>query len=67
MRAHFHNMREVAGAPDDVDRRGKKLESQARTPAGAAYARGWGCGAQLTVRDMRAHFTICPKRPHPTS
>jgi len=24
---------------------------------------GWGCGAQLTGRNMRAHFTICPKRP----
>jgi hypothetical protein len=23
----------------------------------------WGCGAQLTGRQMRAHFTICPKRP----
>jgi hypothetical protein len=23
---------------------------------------GWGCGAQLTGRDMRAHFTIGPKR-----
>jgi len=24
---------------------------------------GWSCGAQLTGRNMRAHFTICPKRP----
>jgi hypothetical protein len=24
---------------------------------------GWGCGAQLTGRNMQAHFTICPKRP----
>jgi hypothetical protein len=24
---------------------------------------GWGCGAQLTGRNMRAHFTICAKRP----
>jgi hypothetical protein len=24
---------------------------------------GWGCGAQLTGRQMRAHFLICPKRP----
>jgi len=24
---------------------------------------GWGCGAQLTGRNMRAHSTICAKRP----
>jgi len=24
---------------------------------------GWGCGAQLTGRKMRAHFTICPNQP----
>jgi hypothetical protein len=24
---------------------------------------GWGCGAELTVINMRAHFTICEKRP----
>jgi hypothetical protein len=24
---------------------------------------GWGCGAQFTGRQMRAHFTICAKRP----
>jgi hypothetical protein len=23
----------------------------------------WGCGEQLTGYQMRAHFTICPKRP----
>jgi len=23
---------------------------------------GWGCGVQLTGRNMRAHFTICAKR-----
>jgi hypothetical protein len=23
---------------------------------------GWGCGEQLTRRNMRAHFTICAKR-----
>jgi hypothetical protein len=22
---------------------------------------GWGCGAQLTGRDMRAHFTECDR------
>ena len=24
---------------------------------------GWGSGTQLTERQMRAHFTICAKRP----
>jgi hypothetical protein len=24
---------------------------------------GWGCGEQLTGRNMRAYFTICAKRP----
>jgi len=24
---------------------------------------GWDCGAQLSGRNMRAHFTICAKRP----
>src|SRR5580692_432547 len=24
---------------------------------------GWGCGAQFTGRNMRAHFTLRPKRP----
>jgi hypothetical protein len=24
---------------------------------------GWGCGAQLTGRNMGAHFTICAKLP----
>jgi hypothetical protein len=26
---------------------------------------GWGCGAQLTGRNMRAHFTICLNRCQP--
>jgi hypothetical protein len=24
---------------------------------------GWGCGAQLTARLMRGHFTDCSNRP----
>jgi hypothetical protein len=24
---------------------------------------GWDCGAELTGRNMRAHFTVCAKRP----
>jgi hypothetical protein len=32
-------------------------------PQGPRMKCGWGCGGKLTGRDMRAHFTICPKRP----
>jgi hypothetical protein len=31
-------------------------------PRGPRMKCGWGCGAKLTGRNMRAHFTICPKR-----
>jgi hypothetical protein len=24
---------------------------------------GWGCGAHLGAREIRYHFTDCPKRP----
>ncbi len=24
---------------------------------------GWKCGAKLTARQMREHFTSCPKKP----
>lgn len=26
---------------------------------------GWGCGAELTAREMRKHFTECPLKPGP--
>jgi hypothetical protein len=32
-------------------------------PRGVEMPCGWGCGAKLTAREMRAHFTACPKRP----
>src|ERR1700693_5554650 len=32
-------------------------------PRGPRMRCGWGCGAQLTGRNMRAHLTICAKRP----
>jgi hypothetical protein len=32
-------------------------------PRGPRMRCGWGCGAKLTTRNMRAHFTICAKRP----
>jgi hypothetical protein len=24
---------------------------------------GWGCGGAYSAREIRGHFTICPKRP----
>ncbi len=32
-------------------------------PRGATMPCGWGCGAVLTAREMREHFTDCPKKP----
>jgi hypothetical protein len=32
-------------------------------PRGPRMKCGWGRGEQLTGRNMRAHFTICPNRP----
>jgi hypothetical protein len=26
---------------------------------------GWGCGANLSAREISKHFTACPKRPKP--
>jgi hypothetical protein len=32
-------------------------------PRGVEMPCGWGCGTQLTAREMRKHFTTCPRRP----
>ncbi len=32
-------------------------------PPGVKMPCGWGCGRKLTAREMREHFTTCPKRP----
>lgn len=32
-------------------------------PRGVTMPCGWGCGKTLTAREMREHFTTCPKRP----
>lgn len=31
-------------------------------PRGVTMPCGW-CGSKLTARELRAHFTDCPKRP----
>jgi len=41
---------------------GPNIQSH-RAPTRAADEMRLGCGARLTGRNMRAHFTICPKRP----
>ena len=32
-------------------------------PRGVTMPCGWNCGKRLTAREMRVHFTECPKRP----
>lgn len=32
-------------------------------PPGITMPCGWGCGAHLTARQMRGHFTGCANRP----
>lgn len=32
-------------------------------PRGVTMPCGWGCGAHLTAREIRVHFTSCIKRP----
>ncbi len=32
-------------------------------PRGVEMPCGWGCGAKLTAREMREHFTTCKRRP----
>jgi hypothetical protein len=69
----LHNMPEAASASGDVERRGRTLKVQRGRPAGPRMKCGWGCAEQLTASrmrthfsdlcQMRAHFTICAKRP----
>jgi hypothetical protein len=52
-----HAMRRTPRCPAHGEPSAGAFQRQPRMPC------GWGCGAQLTGRNMRAHFTICPKRP----
>ena len=36
-------------------------------PRGTEMPCGWGCGARLTAREIRKHFTICPNKPRPVA
>jgi hypothetical protein len=63
MRAHFTICPKRPAASDQVNHRGRSLKVKGGHPQGPRMKCGWGCGAQLTGRNMRAHFTICAKRP----
>ena len=41
----------------------RKRPRHSGRPLGPAMPCGWKCGARLTAREMRAHFTNCPRRP----
>src|SRR5580700_3767053 len=43
--------------------RSRTAASQPWPPPGRRMLRGWRCGAERTRRNMRAHFTVCAKRP----
>jgi hypothetical protein len=43
-----------------------KFKHPGGRPRGVTMPCGWGCGARLTAREMREHFTKCPKRPGST-
>jgi hypothetical protein len=62
-RAHFTICAKRPAASDNVERRRGTLKVKSGRPAGPQMKCGWGCGEQLTGRNMRAHFTRCPKRP----
>jgi hypothetical protein len=46
-----------------VERRGRNSQAQPARPPGPRMKCGRGRGSWLTGREMRAHFTICAKRP----
>ena len=41
------------------------LRNRNGRPRGPRMPCGWRCGGEFTEHEMRAHFTICPKRPAP--
>jgi hypothetical protein len=63
MRAHFTICPKRPAASDHVERRPRNAKVKPGRPPGPRMKCGWGCGDQLTERKVRAHFTLCPKRP----
>jgi hypothetical protein len=51
------------GVSDDVDHRRRNWKAKHGRPPGRRMLCGWRCGSRLTASQMRAHFTICAKRP----
>lgn len=44
-----------------------EAKSQGGRPRGKTMPCGWGCGASLSAREMRGHFTTCPNREKPAA
>jgi len=51
------------GVSNDVDHRRRNWKAKHGSPPGRRMLCGWRCGYRLTASQMRAHFTICAKRP----
>src|SRR5580658_4362311 len=70
MRAHFTVCPNRSAASDRVDQRGRlskvKRGAKRGRPQGPRMKCGWGCGEQLTGRQMRA-LHLCAKRRQPPS
>jgi hypothetical protein len=61
--AHLTVCPKRPAASADVERRRGTLKVKRGRPAGPRMKCGWGCGTDPTRCQMRAHLTICPKRP----
>jgi hypothetical protein len=49
--------------PEDLEKMLLVMFNLIGRPRGPRMLCGWRCGALLTEHEMRAHFTVCPKRP----
>jgi hypothetical protein len=62
-RAHFTHARSGRQPPTTGTDAGGTRKPIVAAQLGPRMKCGWGCGVQFTGRNMRAHFTICAKRP----
>lgn len=63
IRAHFTRCPKRPAGSEHVNPRRRNSKFKRGRPLGPRTTCGWGSGAKLTERDMRAHLTICTKRP----
>jgi hypothetical protein len=63
MRAHFTICPNRPGVSEHGDRRWRSLKVRRGRLRVPWMKYGWGCGTELTGINMRAHFTVCAKRP----